>query len=102
MNHSKGIPTKEKKTHLYIDSKMRIQDYYLRSQPKAAEWGLNENMVGVAIVHMIRVLFVRSRQETGMKVLEGNYCDKTGQIGVIRLPGYYGFTTSADYIFVIL
>lgn len=33
------------------------------------------------------------QQETGMQVLEGNYCDKTGQIGAIGLVGYYGFTT---------
>lgn len=33
------------------------------------------------------------RQDSGMKVLEGNYCDKTGQIGAIGLVGYYGFTT---------
>lgn len=31
-------------------------------------------------------------QEIGAKVLEGNYCDKTGQIGAIGLEGYYGFT----------
>lgn len=28
-----------------------------------------------------------SRQETGMKVLEGNYCDKAWQIGAIGLWG---------------
>ncbi len=28
-----------------------------------------------------------------MKMLEGNYCDKTWQIGAIGLEGYYGFTT---------
>lgn len=33
-------------------------------------------------------------QETGVNVLEGNYCDKTGQIGAIGLEGYYGFTTN--------
>ena len=32
-----------------------------------------------------------------MKVLEGNYCDKTGQIGVIGLVGYYGFTANERF-----
>lgn len=34
-----------------------------------------------------------SRQDSGVKVLEGNYCDKLRQIGAIGLVGYYGFTT---------
>lgn len=33
------------------------------------------------------------RQDSGVKVLEGNYCDKLRQIGAIGLVGYYGFTT---------
>lgn len=33
------------------------------------------------------------RQDSGVKVLEGNYCDKLRQIGAIGLSGYYGFTT---------
>ena len=33
------------------------------------------------------------RQDSGVKVLEGNYCDKLRQIGAIGLAGYYGFTT---------
>lgn len=34
-----------------------------------------------------------SRQDSGVRVLEGNYCDKTGQIGAIGMVEYYGFTT---------
>ena len=32
-------------------------------------------------------------QDSSVKVLEGNYCDKLRQIGAIGLVGYYGFTT---------
>ncbi len=35
------------------------------------------------------------RKETGVKVLEGNYCDKTGQIAAVEGEEYYGFTTNA-------
>ena len=37
--------------------------------------------------------FCLPRQDSGVKVLEGNYCDKLRQIGAIGLSGYYGFTT---------
>lgn len=37
------------------------------------------------------------RQDSGVKVLEGNYCDKPGQIGAIGLVGYYGFTTIGGF-----
>lgn len=30
-----------------------------------------------------------SRQDSGAKVLEGNYCDKTWRIGAIKTEGYY-------------
>ena len=33
------------------------------------------------------------RQDSGVKVLEGKYCDKLRQIGAGGLVGYYGFTT---------
>ena len=33
------------------------------------------------------------RQDSGVKVLEGNYCDKLRQISAIGLVRYYGFTT---------
>ena len=33
------------------------------------------------------------RQDSGVKVLEGKYCDKLRQIGAKGLAGYYGFTT---------
>ena len=34
-----------------------------------------------------------SRQDSGMKMPESNYCGKLRQIGAIRLVGYCGFTT---------
>ena len=37
--------------------------------------------------------FLLPRQDSSVKVLEGNYCDKLRQIGAIGLAGYYGFTT---------
>ena len=42
---------------------------------------------------MIKILFVCHGKDSGVKVLEGNYCDKLRQIGAIGLAGYYGFTT---------
>lgn len=38
-------------------------------------------------------MFHLPRQDSGVKVLEGKYCDKLRQIGAIGLVGYYGFTT---------
>lgn len=33
------------------------------------------------------------RKDSGVKVLEGKYCDKLRQIGAMGLVGYYGFIT---------
>ena len=42
---------------------------------------------------MILIPLLCHDKNSGVKVLEGNYCDKLRQISAIGLVGYYNFTT---------